>query len=184
MACRRRINGATRSGLRLVMQRLIPTPSLGLFLRQGAFRGQPTVLTSVAVRKHFYPIPVVLKLITPAKTNKNTRLFSFNVEVRALMHDDGGIEAVFEPTAWQSDPIAFAPRAKHCYFRCKVRCTGSNAMANKTSPFDHDTIDPAPQFYSYIGCLDSRGGRDGIHSGSREICRKMRGDGAVIGTGR
>ena len=32
MACRRRTNGATRSGLRLVMQQLIPKPSLGLFL--------------------------------------------------------------------------------------------------------------------------------------------------------
>jgi hypothetical protein len=39
MACRRRINGATRSGLRLVMQRLIPKPSLGLFLAaRGTFR--------------------------------------------------------------------------------------------------------------------------------------------------
>ena len=40
MACRRRINGATRSGLRLVMQRLIPASlAWGLFLAaRGTFR--------------------------------------------------------------------------------------------------------------------------------------------------
>ena len=57
MARRRRINGATRSGLRLVMQRLISKPSLGLFLAaRGDISGQPTIPTSVAVRKHSYPI--------------------------------------------------------------------------------------------------------------------------------
>jgi hypothetical protein len=39
MACRRRINGATRSGLRLVMQRLIPKPSLGLFFAARGISG-------------------------------------------------------------------------------------------------------------------------------------------------
>jgi hypothetical protein len=39
MACRRRINGATRSGLRLVMQRLIPKPSLGSFFAARGISG-------------------------------------------------------------------------------------------------------------------------------------------------
>jgi hypothetical protein len=57
MACRRRINGATRSGLRLVMQRLIPKPSLGsFFAAMGIFGDNQQFLTSVAVRKHSYPI--------------------------------------------------------------------------------------------------------------------------------
>ena len=36
----------------------------------------------------------------------------------------------------------------------RARCVvpeAINTMANKTPPFDHDTIDPAPQFYSRIG---------------------------------
>jgi hypothetical protein len=63
--------------------------------------------------------------------------------------------------ARQYDPTAFAPRTRdevHCraealpFFR--ARCVvpeAINTMANKTSLFDHDTIDPAPQFYSCIG---------------------------------
>ena len=53
--------------------------------------------------------------------------------------------------AWH-DPIAFAARAKCCHFRARcVLPEAINTMANKTSPFDHDTIDFAPQFYSRIG---------------------------------
>ena len=39
MACRRRIKGATRSGPRLVMSRLIPKPSLGLFFAARGISG-------------------------------------------------------------------------------------------------------------------------------------------------
>jgi hypothetical protein len=53
--------------------------------------------------------------------------------------------------AWH-DPIAFGARAKCCHFRARcVLPEAINTMANKTSPFDHDTIDSAPQFYSRIG---------------------------------
>jgi hypothetical protein len=50
------------------------------------------------VRKHSYPITVVLKVITPRLPSKTDvySFFSFNVEVmRAPVHDDGQIEAVF-----------------------------------------------------------------------------------------
>jgi hypothetical protein len=43
-------------------------------------------------------------------------------------------------------------RRSTAIFRGKVRHTWAiNAMANETPRFDHDTIDPAPQFYSCIG---------------------------------
>jgi hypothetical protein len=64
-------------------------------------------------------------------------------------------------TARQYDPTAFALRARDDVYcgaealpfsvaRCVVP-KAINAMANKTSPFDHDAIDSAPQFYSCIG---------------------------------
>jgi len=63
--------------------------------------------------------------------------------------------------ARQYDPTAFAARARdevycgaealpYSVARCVVP-EAINAMANKTSPFDHDAIDSAPQFYSCIG---------------------------------
>jgi len=67
---------------------------------------------------------------------------------------------VFE-SGGQYDPTAFALRARDEVYcgaealpfsvaRCVVP-KAINAMANKTSPFDHDAIDSAPQFYSCIG---------------------------------
>ena len=42
------------------------------------------------------------------------------------------------------------PSAAISVARCVVP-EAINAMANKTSPFDHDAIDSAPQFYNCIG---------------------------------
>ena len=50
------------------------------------------------------------------------------------------------------EQLALYPRRSTAIFR--ARCVvpeAINTMANKTSPFGHDTIDPAPQFYSRIG---------------------------------
>jgi hypothetical protein len=100
MACRWRINGATRSGLRLVMQRLIPKASLGLFLAaRGTFRDNQQFRRVLPWGNTPTQLPAVLKLITPANSNKNRRLLAllFDVEImRAPVHDgseNGGASA-------------------------------------------------------------------------------------------
>ena len=85
----------------------------------------------------------------------------------AVRHQGDFKNAAYAPVAieWYdrrgSDPTAFAARARDEVYcgaealpfsvaRCVVP-EAINAMANKTSPFDHDAIDSAPQFYNCIG---------------------------------
>jgi len=51
-------------------------------------------------------------------------------------------------------PLAQGTKSRRSTAIFRARCVvpeAINAMANKTSPFDHDAIDSAPQFYSCIG---------------------------------
>jgi hypothetical protein len=56
------------------------------------------------------------------------------------------IESWSGQTEYRRDSLLFCVSEARC-----VLPEAINTMANKTSPFDHDTIDSAPQFYSRIG---------------------------------
>jgi len=57
---------------------------------------------------------------------------------------------LLSPTRARDEVYCGAEALPFSVARCVVP-EAINAMANKTSPFDHDAIDSAPQFYNCIG---------------------------------
>jgi len=77
-------------------------------LRQGAFRGQPTISTSVAVRKHLYPIARCAEAEASDPLNEITSGDRPNRLHIAAQHDDTRGGALFGGSSLDARPSSLA----------------------------------------------------------------------------